>query len=98
MKITNKDKLDSFVSMHTDAIGSVDRWVEIIESNVFRGHNELKRMFPSADYVGNQRYVFNIKGNHYRFVVLVVFVGSLMDIRFCGTHAQYDKVKDIENI
>lgn len=55
-------------------------------------------MFPSADYVGNERYVFNIKGNRYRFVVMVVFFNGVMDIRFCGTHSEYDKIKDIKNI
>jgi len=46
---------------------------------------------PKADYVGNQRYVFDIKG-------MVIFFNGVMDIRFCGTHADYDKIKDIENI
>lgn len=46
----------------------------------------------SADYVGNSRYVFNIKGNHYRIVTVVVFFAGSMVIRFIGTHAEYDKI------
>ncbi|MGJ7030822.1 type II toxin-antitoxin system HigB family toxin [Niabella hirudinis] len=98
MKITNKDKLEAFVSKHKDAINPVNKWVDIIEDNNFTGHNDIKQLFPAADYVGNQRYVFNIKGNRYRFVVLVVFVNGYMRIKFCGTHAQYDKIKDIQTI
>lgn len=98
MKITNKEILDSFLIKHTNAISAVNVWVEIIETNLFANHNELKSLFPSADYVGNGRYVFNIKGNRYRFVVLVVFIGGIMQIRFCGTHAEYDKIKNIENL
>jgi len=36
-----------------------------------------------VDYIGNHRYVFNIKGNDYRLV---------------ATHAEYGKIKDIQNI
>jgi mRNA interferase HigB len=58
----------------------------------------LKADFPSADFVGNNRYVFNIKGNNYRTVVLVVFFARTVAIRFIGTHGEYDKIKDIKNI
>lgn len=65
---------------------------------MFENYNELKALFPSADYVGNSRYVFDLKGNNYRLVVLVIFINSRMQVEFCGTHAEYDKIKNIENI
>ncbi|MBQ2209619.1 MAG: type II toxin-antitoxin system HigB family toxin [Acetobacter sp.] len=43
-------------------------------------------------------FVFNIKGNNYRTVVLVVFFAGTVAIRFIGTHYEYDKIKDIKNI
>ena len=43
-------------------------------------------------------YAFNIKGNNYRTVVLVVFFAGTVAIRFIGTHGEYDKIKDIKNI
>ena len=51
-----------------------------------------------ADYVGNDRYVFNISGNKFRLVTIVVFFQGFLHIRFVGTHAEYDKIKDIKNI
>ncbi len=98
MKITNKKLLEQFTQKHSGATSAVNKWIEIIEDNDFTNHNELKAMFPSADYVGKQRYVFNIKGNHYRFVVMIVFLMDFAEIRFCGTHSEYDKIKDIQNI
>ncbi|GAA4443170.1 type II toxin-antitoxin system HigB family toxin [Ravibacter arvi] len=98
MRILNKEVLDELMGKHADAIAPVNRWIEIVENNDFKNHNELKSLFPSADYVGNGRYVFNIKGNRYRFLVLIVFINGIMQIRFCGTHAEYDKIKDIENL
>lgn len=60
-------------------------------------HNELKKDFLSADYVGNNRYVFNIRGNNYRLVSVVVFFAGTMVIRFIGTHNDYDRI-DAKNI
>jgi mRNA interferase HigB len=98
MRITNKIALVKFVRKHTGAENAVNRWVDIVESNDFKGHNELKNIFPAVDYVGNNRYVFNIKGNTYRLVVIIVFVNGTMQVRFCGTHAEYDKIKNIKNL
>lgn len=98
MRITNRGLLLAFVKKHSNTVNAVNKWIELIESNEFTNHNDLKILFPSADYVGNNRYVFNIKGNKYRFIVMVVFVNGLMEIKFCGTHAEYDKIKNIENL
>ncbi len=49
-------------------------------------------------YVGNDLYVFDIKGNDYRIVAVVIFIFGKVYMRFVGTHAEYDRIKDIENI
>lgn len=92
MKIGNKQKIDEFVGKHADAKNALQRWVDIVEEAQWRSHPDLKADFPSADYVNNGRYVFNIRGNNYRLVVIVLFVNSYLSIRFLGTHAEYDKI------
>jgi mRNA interferase HigB len=42
--------------------------------------------------------VFNIKGNKYRLVVVVVFAFGRANVRFAGTHQEYDRIKDIKYI
>jgi mRNA interferase HigB len=44
------------------------------------------------DAVGNDRYVFNIKGNNYRLIVLIIFKVRTVFILFIGTHNEYDKI------
>jgi len=92
MKIINRRLLDDFTTKHTDATKPIERWIDYIENSNILNHNDLKTIFPSADYVGNSRYVFNVKGNNYRLVVIIIFVNNNAFVRFAGTHAEYDKI------
>lgn len=73
-------------------------WVK--KTELARWHNfaDIKNTFNSVDSVGNQRYVFSIKGNDYQLVVVVKFTPQNVLIRFIGTHNEYDRIKDIKNI
>jgi len=92
MEIINKELVDKFVTRHANSGKAINRWIEQMENATFKTYNELKLFFPSVDYVGDNRYVFNIKGNDYRLVVLVLFVTGLITVCFIGTHAEYDKI------
>ena len=98
MKILFPEKIEEFAHNHPDEKDALERWSHILSQSTWRHHADLKQDFPSADFVGNNRYVFNIKGNNYRCVVLVVFFAGTAAIRFIGTHAEYDKIKDIKTI
>jgi len=90
--------IEVFCKKHSDVVDALSKWVSDVSNAKWTSHNDLKVDHPSADYIGNKRYVFNIKGNHYRLVVVVVFVAEIIEVRFIGTHAEYDKLKDIKNI
>jgi mRNA interferase HigB len=92
MEVLNKRIIDDFVSDHADLKSAVNRWLEQMEAALFSSHNELKRHFPSADYVGKSRYVFNIKGNNYRLVAIVFYAAGQVIVCFIGTHAEYDRI------
>lgn len=98
MRITNKELLVNFIKKHPDSNTPITKWVESVSSAEWKNHADIKKIYPSADYVGNERYVFNIKGNNYRLVVVVVFSAGSLTIRFAGTHADYDKIKDCSTI
>ena len=85
MILSNKLLLSDFVRKHSQA-------VEKVAEAVWQSHNDVKATFPSADYVKNGRYVFNIGGNKYRIVAVVLFIGGVMELRFVGTHEEYDKI------
>lgn len=60
--------------------------------NDFANFNELRMIFNSVDAVGNDRYVFNIRGNRYRLIALIHFDVRTVYILFVGTHGEYDKI------
>lgn len=57
---------------------------------------DIKQTFNSVDYAGNDRFVFNIKGNDYRLVAMILFAAKKVFIRWIGTHKEYDN-KDCSN-
>lgn len=63
-------------------------------------HNfaDMKKSFNSVDNIGNDRFVFNIKGNHYRIVALVIFDIQKIYIRWVGNHNDYDRLKEINEL
>ncbi len=49
-------------------------------------------MFGSADVIGANRIIFDICGNDYRMVVRFSYVAQVAEIRFGGTHDEYDRI------
>jgi len=58
----------------------------------FKTFQELKSVYGNASLVGDDRVVINIIGNHYRLVIRVLFVYKTIQIKWFGTHAEYDKI------
>ena len=100
MRAITKKRLDDFVELYPDAKPSLKFWYDVIKSNNFYTTQEVIAVFKGADYVGNDRIVFNIARNKYRLIAKFKFHPrvQIVYIRFIGTHAEYDKIKDIQNI
>ncbi len=63
----------------------------------YKNFNELKSAYPNASLVGDDRIVFNIMGNKFRLVVRIVFEFKVVQIKWFGTHLEYDKI-NVETI
>ena len=99
MRIVSHRRLVEFYSSegHGDSQVALERWYDIAEKAEWKSLSDIKVDFPATDYVGNQHYVFNIKGNKYRLIVVVKFTIGHIFIRFVGTHSEYDKI-DVSTI
>lgn len=98
MRVIAKKTIAEYYTMHADAKTALEEWFEKAELADWQNFSDIKDSFRSADWVGNNRVVFNIKGNDYRLVVMVLFKIKMVYVRFIGTHAEYDKIQDISNI
>ena len=92
MVIISKAILVEFGIKHADAIEPLNRWFEETKKADWKNFPEMKKTFNSVDAVGNDRYVFDIKGNSYRLVAMIFFDIRTIYIRFIGTHSEYEKV------
>lgn len=97
MRIFTEQALREYAEEHPDSKVALQEWVTIVKKSEWACFADIKKTFNSADSVGNQHYVFNVKGNNYRLVVVVKFTVKFVYIRFIGTHKEYDKI-DCSNI
>jgi mRNA interferase HigB len=89
--------IKAFIDKRSNAADAMNNWYKTMKSTDFASYIELKKMFATIEGVGNDRYIFDIKGNKYRMVAMIHFNVRTAYIRFVGTHKQYDKI-DAKNI
>jgi len=52
----------------------------------------VRESFGSADFLADNRVVFDVGGNNYRVVVRVSYRFKQVLVKFVGTHAEYDRI------
>ncbi|GAB2626693.1 type II toxin-antitoxin system HigB family toxin [Belliella aquatica] len=92
MKIFSRGTLRDFWEKHANCEQQLKIWYRETEKSNWSSIQDLKREYPSASILKNNRIVFNIKGNDYRLIAKFNFEYQLCWIRFIGTHAEYDKI------
>ena len=92
MRVIAKKILRDFWEKHNDCEQQLKSWYQEALSAAWKNSNEIKLEYPKASIIGDNRVVFNIKGNTYRLIIKLNFDYQMIWIRFIGTHAEYDKV------
>jgi mRNA interferase HigB len=98
MRIIAKRTLQKFWERFPNSKQQLLSWYQIFDKNNFDNSNSVKTFFSYADFVGNNKVIFNICGNHYRLIVKINYDTQIVYILFVGTHAEYDNLKDIKNL
>ena len=96
MRIISKSTLVDYYTKVPQSKTALEEWYEKAKKSEWTCFADIKKTFNTADYVGNDRYVFDIKGNSYRIVAVVIFIKNKIFMRFVCTH--YDEIKAIKNI
>lgn len=70
MVIISYGILRNFFKSHADSKDALNNWYRIVLKADWSNYHEMRLMFNSVDAVGNDRFVFNIRGNNYRLVAM----------------------------
>jgi mRNA interferase HigB len=97
MRIISKKTLREFWERHADAEEPLLAWYREVVKEDWDTPAKVKEKYRNASMVGDNRVVFNIKGNDYRLVVRINYPGRIVYVRFVGTHAEYDAV-DVKEV
>ena len=89
MRIFTEQVLKAYAEKHPDSKVALQEWATIVKRSEWTCFADIKKTFNTVDNVGNQHYVFNIKGNTYRLVVVIKFTIKFVYIRFIGTHKEH---------
>ena len=81
-----------FCREYPDASNAIKEWYHELLKAEFKNFNDLKKTYGDASIVGDDRVIFNIKGNKYRLIVRLVFEYKTIQVKWFGTHAEYDKI------
>ncbi|OZG42980.1 addiction module toxin RelE [Aeromonas sp. A35_P] len=69
MRVLAKPTLEAFWTVHPDAEQPLKSWYDEARKATWATPQDIKDVYRSASFVGNDRVVFNIAGNKYRLVV-----------------------------
>ena len=92
MVVISYGTLREFYEEYPDSEDALNNWYRATLAADWSNFHEMKKLFNSVDAVGNDRFVFNIRGNHYRLVAMIFFDIRTVFIRFVGLYKEYDKI------
>ena len=83
-----------FGKTHPHSRNPLSAWEKVIKQTNYQSFNELKRTFPSVDYVSHRYTIFDIGGNKYRLITEVDYVAKVVNVKRAWTHAEYSMKKN----
>lgn len=98
MRVISKRALVAFWGKNPQAKDPLMAWFDSISSREWKNINELRQCYHTIDYVGNNRFVFDILRDRFRLIAKIDFNCQLAFVRFVGTHKEYDRIADISSI
>ena len=92
MNVVTRKRLQAFWTLHPKARAPLTAWYQLAKAAEWRSPQDIKEQFRSADFVADNRVIFNIGGGNYRLVVRVSYLFKQVLVKFVGTHKDYDGI------
>lgn len=92
MQVVSRKTLVAFWDLHPSARNALSAWFASVRKADWKSPQDIKDQIGSADFVGDNRVIFNTGGNKFRLVAHVSYMYKSVLIKFVGTHSDYDKI------
>lgn len=92
MLIVYLRKLNDFGKSHANARKSLAAWKLVAEQADWKKKQDVLADFPKAKMIHNNRARFEIVQNTFRLVAHIYYDEKIVEIRFIGTHQEYDRI------
>ncbi|MCU0444784.1 MAG: type II toxin-antitoxin system HigB family toxin [Microscillaceae bacterium] len=92
MRIIAKSTLKKFWEINPQAENPLNLWYKIVEDAQWVSPNDVKQSFGNASMIGDNRIIFNIKGNDYRLITEINYKFKIVFVIWIGTHHDYNKI------
>ncbi|HXS54820.1 MAG TPA: type II toxin-antitoxin system HigB family toxin [Hanamia sp.] len=92
MIIIYQDKLISFGKKHANARKGLNVWRLVVEKAIWKKKQDVLFDFPKAKMIKNNHARFEIVHNYYRLFGYINYFDGVVEVRFIGTHSEYDKI------
>jgi mRNA interferase HigB len=90
VNVISKRGLFQRAARYADARSALQVWFDTAVEAEWKNLEDVRKSFPATDMVGDLA-IFNIRGNHYRLIVRMVYRYKRIYIKEFLTHAEYDK-------
>jgi len=90
VNVISKRGLFERAAKFADAKSALQVWFDTAVEAEWRNIEDVRKSFPATDMTDGLT-IFNIRGNHYRLIVRMVFQYKRIYVKEFLTHAEYDK-------
>ena len=90
MVVMHRKTIRAYGAADPRAKEALDVWYLKVVAASWANPSDVRRTMGYTDQIGDERFIFNIKGNHYRLLAAVNFARRTIYIKGIFTHAEYD--------
>jgi mRNA interferase HigB len=95
MIIVYLERLNAFAQKHANARKSIATWKSTTEEAIWKSKQDVLQDFRNAKMIADNRARFEIVHNTYRLIVKINYDAQIVQIRFIGTHTEYDRIDPV---
>jgi mRNA interferase HigB len=93
MRVIARSTVAAYWTVQAQSREPLENWLRVCKAAKWAGPADVKLSFGTrVDFIGRSRVIFDIGGNKWRIVAVILYRRGHMYIRFVGSHKQYDRI------